>query len=277
MVELKKIAVLALCVLSLQMLSFGLAEVPDGPRTELPLLLRPNLQIDPGAVVVVGRHAAGTDVVASAFARLGMQSWINESTRRIPFVRPDLKLNVAGINGTTLNSLKVINVDFENARAANQGFFLVCIGGPEANVTTKKINMELPVRFLKDYQRNRWTVTTFVEGIPEMYYGDEYGIIAFLPNQSHLNGETLEKVTNGHKQLGTLVVAGTTQEGTFAAAVCLRDILNGTSKKGRQLLRQLDKVLIWMISGEEQYLHSVVVIVEYTGEDTAEIVDIFLF
>lgn len=277
MVELKPIAVLALCVLSLQMLSFGLAEVPDGPRTELPLLLRPNLRIDPGAVVVVGRDSTEADVVASAFTRLGMQSWITESVRRIPFVRPDLKLNFAGINGNTLNSLKITHVGLESAQAANQGFFLVSVGGPEANLTTKKINMELPVRFLKDYQKNRWTVTTVMEGIPQQYYGDEYGIIAFLPNQSHLNGETAGKVTNGHKQLGTLVVAGTTDEGTLAAAVCLRDILNGTSVKGRQLLRQLDKVLIWMISGEEQYLHPVVVIVKYIEEDTAEIVDIFLF
>ena len=259
------------------MLSFGLAEVPDGPRTELPLLLRPNLKIDPGAVVVVGRDSTEADVVASALTRLGMQSWITESVRRIPFVRPDLKLNFAGINGNTLNSLKITHVDLESAQAANQGFFLVSVGGPEANLTTKKINMELPVRFLKDYQKNKWTVTTYMEGIPQQYYGDEYGIIAFLPSQSHLNGETVGKVTNGHKQLGTLVVAGTTEEGTLAAAVCLRDILNGTSVKGRQLLRQLDKVLIWMISGEEQYLHPVVVIVKYIGEDTAEIVDIFLF
>ena len=271
------IAVLALCVLSLQMLSFGTAEVSEVSKTELPLLLRPNLRVDPGAVVVVGRNATEEDVVASAFTRLGMQTWINESIRRIPFVRPDLKLNFAGISGITLNSMKITTVDIESARAANQGFFLVSVGGPEASLTTKRINTELPVRFLKDYQKDRWTVTTFVEGIPEHYYGDEYGIVAFLPNQSHLNGETLGNVTNGHKQIGSLVAAGTTSKGTLAAAMCLRDILNGNSVEGRQLLRQLDKVLIWMVSGEEQVLHPVVVIVKYTEEGTAEIVDIFLF
>ncbi|MBU7029685.1 MAG: hypothetical protein HXS48_22315 [Theionarchaea archaeon] len=276
MVELKKTALLALCVLGLQMLSFGHAEVPDGPETELPLLLRPNLRLDPGAVIMVGQYAHKADVVASALTRLGMQSWINNSTWRIPFVRPDLKLNFAGIDTLTLNSLKVCHVDLENAQAANKGFFLVCVGGPEVNVITRKINMELPVRFLENYQ-NKWTVTTFVDGIPEHYAGDEYGIIAFSPNQSFLNGETVGEVTNGHKKLGTLVVAGNAREGTLAAAVCLRDILNGNSIKGRQVLRELDKVLIWMVSGEEQLLHSVVVIVRYTGEDTAEIVDIFLF
>ncbi len=270
------IALLALCVLSLQVLSFGHAEAPDGPKTELPLLLRPNLRIDPGAVIMVGRNADQADVAASTFARLGIQSWINESLWRIPFVRPDLKLYFAGINGIALSSLKVCDVNLENARDANRGFFLVSVGGPEANLTTRKINMELPVRFLKDYQKN-WAVTTFVEGIPEQYSGDEYGIIAFLPGQSLLNGETLGEVTNGHKKLGTLVVAGNGREGTLAAAMCLRDILNGTSVRGRQLLRELDKVLIWMISGEEQLLHPVVVIVKYTGEGTAEIVDIFLF
>jgi hypothetical protein len=275
-VELKKIALLTLCVFSLQMLSFGHAEVPDG-SSGLPLLLRPNLRIDPGAVVVVGRDATGTDVVASAMTRLGMQSWIDSSLERIPFVRPDLKLNFAGINAMTLASLKVTNVGIENAHAANQGFFLVCVGGPEANLTTRKVNMELPVRFLKDYYKDKWTVTTFIEGIPEQYQGDEYGIIAFLPDQYELNGLTFKEVTNGHKRLGTLVVAGNAREGTLAAAVCLRDILNGNSIKGRQLLRELDKVLIWMISGEEQVLSPLVVIVKYTGEDTAEIVDIFLF
>ena len=258
------------------MLSFGQAEVSDSP-SGLPLLLRPNLRIDPGAVVVVGRDATGTDVVASAMTRLGMQSWIDSSLERIPFVRPDLKLNFAGINAMTLASLKVTNVGIENAHAANQGFFLVCVGGPEANLTTRKVNMELPVRFLKDYYKDKWTVTTFIEGIPEQYLGDEYGIIAFLPDQYELNGLTFKEVTNGHKRLGTLVVAGNAREGTLAAAVCLRDILNGNSVKGRQLLRELDKVLIWMISGEEQVLSPLVVIVKYTGEDTAEIVDIFLF
>lgn len=276
MVELKKIALLVLCVFSLQMLSFGQAEVSDSSNG-LPLLLRPNLRIDPGAVVVVGRDATGTDVVASAMTRLGMQSWIDSSLERIPFVRPDLKLNFAGINAMTLASLKVTNVGIENAHAANQGFFLVCVGGPEANLTTRKVNMELPVRFLKDYYKDKWTVTTFIEGIPEQYQGDEYGIIAFLPDQYELNGKTFKEVANGHKRLGTLVVAGNAREGTLAAAVCLRDILNGNSVKGRQLLRELDKVLIWMISGEEQVLSPLVVIVKCTGEDTAEIVDIFLF
>lgn len=272
------IALLALCVLGLQMLAFGYAEVPDGPstRTELPLLLRPNLQVDPGAVIMVGRYAHEADVVASALTRLGIQSWISNSTWRIPFVRPDLKLHFAGVNTLALNSLKICDVDIENARAANEGFFLVCVGGPEVNVTTRKVNIELPVRLLEAYQ-NEWTVTTFIEGIPEHYAGDEYGIIAFVPNQSFLNGETIEEVTNGHKKLGTLVVAGNAREGTLAAAVCLRDILNGNSVKGRQLLREMDKVLIWMVSGEEQILHPVVVIVKYSGEDAAEIVDIFLF
>ncbi len=264
-------------MLSLQIFTFGQAEVPDVPHTELPLLLRPNLRMDPGAVVVVGRHATESDVVASALSRLGVQSWIDESTTRIPFVRPDLKLNFAGINAIALNSLKITNVDLESPRALNQGIILVSVGGPEANLTTKKINLDLPVRFLKDYNQDRWTVATFMQGFPECYYGDEYGIIAFLPNQPLLNGETEREVINGHKQLGTLVVAGNGREGTLAAAIQLREILNGNSIEGRQLLRQLDKVLIWMISGEEQLLRSVVVIVKYTGEDTTEIVDIFLF
>ena len=277
MVDLKIVAVLALCVLSLQILTFGHAEVPDRPHTELPLLLRPNLRMDPGAVVVVGRNATQSDVVASALTRLGTQTWIDSCTRRIPFARPDLKVNFAGINGMALNSLKVTNVDLESARALNQGIILVSVGGPEANLTTKKINMNLPVRFLKDHSQDRWTVATFLQGIPECYQGDEYGIIAFLPNQFVLNGETQDKIANGHKQIGTLVVAGNGREGTLAAAMRLRDILNGTSLRGRKLLRELDKVLIWMISGEEQLLRPVVIIVELEGEDTAGIVDIFLF
>lgn len=273
----KIVVLLALCILSLQTLTFGHAGVPDGPHTQLPLLLRPNLRMDPGAVVVVGRYGAQDDVVASALARLGMQSWLNNATKRILFVRPDLKLNVAGINGMALKSLRVTTMGIENAGAENQGFFLVSVGGPEVNITTKKLNGELPVQFLEDYESKGWAVTTFVEGIPQQYPGSEYGIIAFLPDQSYLNGKTFGLVANGNKQLGALVVAGNGREGTLAAAVCLRDILNGTRIEGRELLRELDKALIWMISGEGQSLRPVVVLVKYTGEDSAEIVDIFLF
>ena len=259
------------------MLSFGQAEVSDGPSAGLPLLLRPNLRLDPGTMVVVGRDATEQDVIALAVTRLGMQSWINNCTERIPFVRPDLKLNFAGINALALNSLKVTDVGIENAHTADKGFFLVSVGGPEVNMSSKRVNIELPVRFLKDYNKNKWSITTFEEDIPYHYFGDEYGIVAFLPEKIELNGNTVGEVTNGHKQLGALIVAGNGREGTMAAAVCLRDILNGNSVEGRQLLRELDKVLIWMVSGEEQSLNSVVVIVKYTGEDTAEIVDIFLF
>jgi hypothetical protein len=273
----KIVVLLALCVLSLQMLSFGEAEIPDGPTSQLPLLLRPNMKLDPGAVVVVGRSGNKTDVVASTFARLGVQSWINESTTRIPFAHPEQKLNFISVNTVALNSLKICNVGLENSRAVDQGFLLITVGGPEVNLTTKKINMELPVKFLKDYHNNRWAVTTFVQDFPEYYYGDEYGIIAFIPSQPHLNGETLGEVTNGNKQLGTMVVAGNGREGTLAAAMYLRDILNGTQVKGRWLLRELDKVLIWMASGEEQVLHPIVIVVKSTGEDSAEFVDIFPF
>jgi len=276
-VDLKLIAVLALCVLSLQILTFGQAEVSDAAYSNLPLLLRPNLRMDPGAVVVVGRNAAQSDVVASAFTRLGIQSWIGDSTKRIAFVRPDLKLNIAGINGIALNSLKVCNVDLESAKALDQGLFMISVGGPEANLTTRKINAELPVRFLKNYNLGGWTVATLTEGIPEYYPGDEYGIIAFVPEQLHLNGDTFYNLTNGHRQLGTLVVAGNSREGTLAAAMCLRDILNGSNVEGRKLLYEMDKVLIWMISGEPQRLHSIVVMVKLAGEDTTEIVDVFFF
>lgn len=277
MVRLKPFAFVVLCVLGLQLVSCGHAEVQDGMKTELPLLLRPNMRIDPGAMVIVGRDADEQDLVASALSRLGMQSWLNDSTKRLPFVRPDLKINFAAVNQMTLQSLKVTNIDLENSRAVNQGFFLVSIGGPESNITTRKMNMELPVRFIKDYKENMWTITTYTDGVPEHYYGDEYGIIAFIPDQSILDGETLGKVTNGHKQIGSLIVAGNGREGTLAAAVCLRTILNGSNVEGRKLLQELDKVLIWMASGEEQKLHPLVIIVKHTGEDTAEIVDIFLF
>ncbi len=273
----KIVALLALCVLSFQMLSFGEAEVPAETTSHMPLLLRPHMQWDPGAVVVVGRDADKSDVVASTIARLGMQSWISESSERISFVRPDLKLNFAGVNALALNSLKVCNVDLENMRALNQGFFLISVGGPEVNLITRKANTELPVKLLKDFRSNKWTVTMTVQGIPEQYYGDEYGIIAFLPDQALLNGETFGKISEGRKQLGTLVVAGNGREGTLAASLCLRDILTGANVEGRWLLRELDKALIWMVSGEEQILRPVVVVVRYTGEDSAEIVDVFLF
>jgi hypothetical protein len=259
------------------MISGGHAEVSDGMKTELPLLLRPNMRVDPGAMIVVGREADQQDLVASTLSRLGMQAWLDNSTQRLPFVRPDLKINFAAINQLTLQSLKVTNIDLENSRAMNQGFFLVSVGGPESTITTRKLNMELPVRFIKDYKENMWTITTYNEGVPEHYYGDEYGIIAFIPEQSLLNGDTLGKVTNGHKQIGSLIVAGNGREGTMAAAICLRTILNGSSVEGRKLLQELDKVLIWMASGEVQNLHPLAIIVKQTGEDTAEIVDIFLF
>jgi hypothetical protein len=275
-VNLKKVALLALCVLTLQMLTFGHAEVADSP-TQLPLLLRPNLRLDPGAVVVVGRDAHPSDVVASAFTRLGLQSWINESTTRIPFKRPDLKLNFVGVNVAALNSLKICSINMENARFDEQGLLLVSVGGPDVNITTKMINLGLPVKLMKDYRNGTWMITAFMEGITQEYSGDEYGIIAFVPHQLRLNGETQAMVTNGEKQLGTLVVAGNGREGTLAAAIYLRDILNGTQVKGRLIQREMDKILIWMVSGEEQRLNSVVVVVKSTGEDTAEIVDIFLF
>lgn len=273
----KIVALLVLCVLSLHMLSFGVAEVSDGTTSQLPLLLRPNVRLDPGAVVLVGRKADQADVVASAFTRLGLQSWINDSVKRITFKRPDLKLNFLGVNKEALNSLKVCTVEMENPRTTVQGVILVSVGGPDVNVTSKRINVESPVKLLKDYQQDTWTITALIEGIPEQYYGDEYGIIAFLPSYHRLNSDIIHKVTNGDKQLGTLVVAGNGREGTLAAAVYLRDILNGKHTEGRWISRELDKVLIWMISGEEQVLHPVVVIVKSTGEDTAEFVDIFSF
>ncbi|MBU7043416.1 MAG: hypothetical protein HXS47_07465 [Theionarchaea archaeon] len=277
MVRLKPFALLVLCVLGLQMISLAHAEVSDGMNSELPLLLRPNMRIDPGAMIVVGRDADQQDLVATALSRLGMQSWLNDSTTRLPFVRPDLKINFAAVNQMTLQSLKVTNVDLENTRALNQGFFLVSVGGPDSNITTRKMNMELPIQFIKDHQKNMWTITNNATVVPDYYYGDEYGIIAFVPDQPVLNAETFEKITNGHKQIGSLIVAGNGREGTLAAAICLRTILNGSDLEGRKLLQELDKVLIWMASGEEQTLHPLVIIVKNTGEDTAEIVDIFLF
>ena len=259
------------------MISLAHAEVSDGMNSELPLLLRPNMRIDPGAMIVVGRDADQQDLVATALSRLGMQSWLNDSTTRLPFVRPDLKINFAAVNQMTLQSLKVTNVDLENTRALNQGFFLVSVGGPDSNITTRKMNMELPIQFIKDHQKNMWTITNNATVVPDYYYGDEYGIIAFVPDQPVLNAETFEKITNGHKQIGSLIVAGNGREGTLAAAICLRTILNGSDLEGRKLLQELDKVLIWMASGEEQTLHPLVIIVKNTGEDTAEIVDIFLF
>ncbi|MGC1122516.1 MAG: hypothetical protein WBA22_15620 [Candidatus Methanofastidiosia archaeon] len=277
MVSLKLVALFVLCVLSLQMLSFGGAEITAGPAPQLPLLLRPNLRLDPGSVILVGREADPQDVVASAFVRLGLQSWINDSTTRITFKRPDLKLNFLGVNPLALNSLGICTVNVENAQGSEEGILLVSVGGPDVNMTTRKLNLELPLKLLKDHQNDTWTITSFVEGEPTQYVGDEYGIIAFLPNQPCLNGETLEDVLNGNRQLGTLVVAGNGREGTLAASIYLRGILNGTNLKGRWISRELDKVLIWMVSGEKQDLHPVVVIVKYTGEDTAEFVDIFFF
>jgi hypothetical protein len=257
------------------MLSFGVAEVADG-TSQLPLLLRPNVRLDPGAVVLVGRKADQADAVASAFTRLAFQAWINDSTKRITFKRPDLKLNFLGVNQAALNSLKICTVDVENPRTTVQGVILVSVGGPDVSLTSKRINVESPVKLLKDYQQDTWTITALIEGIPE-YYGDEYGVIVFLPIYHRLNDDIAQKVANGEKQLGKLVVAGNGREGTLAAAVYLRDILNGNNIEGRWISRELDKVLIWMISGEEQVLHPVVVIVKSTGEDTAEFVYIFSF
>lgn len=272
----KIVALLVLCVLSFQMLSFGVAETTDG-TTQLPLLLRPNVRLDPGALILVGRKADKADAVASAFARLALQSWINDSTQRITFKRPDLKLNFLSVNQAALNSLKICTVDMENPRTTPQGVILVSVGGPDVNTTSKRINIESPVKLLKDYQQDTWTITALIDGIPQQYYGDEYGIIAFIPNYHRLNNDIIQTVANGDTQLGKLIVAGNSREGTLAAAVYLRDILNGKHIKGRWISRELDKVLIWMISGEKQVLHPVVVIVKSTGEDTAEFVDIFSF
>lgn len=255
------------------MLAFGQAEVVES--SALPLLLRPNMQLDPGAVVIVGQEAHQQDMVASALTRLGIQSWVNESPRRITFKRPDLKLNFAGVNAFALKSLKVCDIGIGHTE--NQGVLLVSVGGPDVNMTTKIANLELPVKLIKDFGKNQWTITTNTDGIPHQYYGDEYGIIAFVPEYTWLNADTMEKVTDGNKQLGTVIVAGNGREGTLAAAVYLRDILTGKHLEGRWVSREMDKILIWMISGEKQRLHPVVVIVKSTGEDTVEIVDYFLF
>ncbi|MGD2247435.1 MAG: hypothetical protein PVF58_03445 [Candidatus Methanofastidiosia archaeon] len=269
----RMVALLALCVLALQMLACGQAEVAE--NSALPLLLRPNMQLDPGAVVIVGQEAHQQDVVASAITRLGIQSWINESPHRITFKRPDLKLNFAGVNAFALDSLKVCDMSIGHTKT--QGVLLVSVGGPDVNMTTKIANLELPVKLIKDYGKNQWTIVTNTDDVPHQYYGDEYGIIAFVPEYTWLNSDTLGKVTNGTKQLGTVIVAGNGREGTLAAAVYLRDILTGKYLEGRWVSRELDKILIWMISGEEQRLHPVVVIVKSTGEDTAEVVDYLLF
>jgi hypothetical protein len=134
-----------------------------------------------------------------------------------------------------------------------------------------RYNRQLSTKFIEDRSlEDKW----FIQEPNGFAYKDsEYGIIALIPMFTPLDDSAIYDITTGDKRLAMLVIAGNAREGTYAAGLKLKEILKD-GQEGRQLLNELDKLLIWMFLGETQTIQPITIVVKYVDKDTASIVDV---
>lgn len=246
-------------------------ETEQQPKASL--LFRSGITFRPGSIIVVGADAAQMDGVTALLVRSALLSWIGEADPRVSQKVPSFKEQYVNTSSTILEQLESVDVVNDDMNVEKQGFFTVLVGGPEVNITMLRYNTRLSTKFMEDRTlSNKWYIQ---EPGGFSYKDSEYGIIALIPMYPQLDDGAIYSITGGDKRLCMLVVAGNAREGTYAAGLKLKEILQmGT--EGRELINELDKLLIWIFLGEEQTIQPVTIIVKYVDKETASIVDILV-
>ena len=240
-------------------------------RPKTPILSQSDIKFEPGSVIIVGVEANQIDGVIARRLESALSTWIGEADSRISQKVPDFKSQYQAVRAPILEQLESVDVVSDDENQERKGFFTVLVGGPEVNMATLRYNTRLSTRFVEDQiLTNKWFIR---EPRGCLYSDSEYGIIALIPMYSQLDDSAIYTITGGDKRLCVLVVAGNGREGTYAAGLVLKKILQ-TGTEGEELLNELDNLLIWMVSGDEQTIQPVTVVVKYVDETTASIVEI---
>jgi len=242
-------------------------------RPKASILLQSGIKFDPGSVIIVGEEAAQLDGVTALLVRNALLTWIGEADPRISAKVPSFKERYIETGTTIIDQLETVEVVTDLMNLEKTGFFAVLVGGPEVNTTMLRYNLQLSTKFIEDRNLgNKW----FIQEPGGFSYKDsEYGIIALIPLFSQLDDSAIYNITGGDKRLCMLIVAGNAREGTYAAGLKLKEILK-TGTEGRELLNELDKLLIWMFLGEKQTVQPITIVVKYIDENTASIIDILI-
>lgn len=248
-----------------------IVKTKERPKTSL--LLQSGIRFEPGSVIIVGENAHQMDGVTSLLVRSALLTWIGEADPRVSSKVPEFEERYYETGATILDQLETVEVTTEYIGVEKTGFFIVLVGGPEANAAMLRYNQMLSTKFIEDRSlEDNWFLR---EPSGFAYKDSEYGIIALIPLHPQLDDSAIYNITGGDKRLCMLVVAGNAREGTYAAGLKLKEILKeGT--EGQQLLNELDKLLIWMFMGEAQTIQPVTIVVKYVDETTASVVDVLI-
>jgi hypothetical protein len=240
-------------------------------RPKASILIQSGINFEPGSVIVVGSDANQMDGVTALLIRSSLLTWLSEADPRISNKVSSFKDRYTETSSTVLGQLETVEVTTDYQNMEKRGFFTVLVGGPEINASMVRYNRQLSTKFIEDRSlEDKW----FIQEPNGFAYKDsEYGIIALIPMFTPLDDSAIYDITTGDKRLAMLVIAGNAREGTYAAGLKLKEILKD-GQEGRQLLNELDKLLIWMFLGETQTIQPITIVVKYVDKDTASIVDV---
>ncbi len=242
-------------------------------RPKASILFQSGVKFSPGSMIIVGAIAHQMDGVTALQVRSALLSWIGGAEPRVSQKVPEFKERYQAAGTTILEQLGSVDIANDDMNVEKTGFFTVLVGGPEVNMASLRYNGMLSTKFVEDRRLvNKW----FIQEKTGFSYADsEYGIIALVPMYPRLDDSAIYNITGGDKRLCMLVVAGNAREGTYAAGLKLKQILQ-TGTEGQELLTELDKLLVWIFMGEPQTIQPVTIVVKYVDETTANIVDIIV-
>lgn len=242
-------------------------------RPKASILFQSGVKFEPGSVIIVGVNAHQMDGVTALQVRSALLTWIEGADPRVSQKVPGFKERYDAAGATILGQFQSVEVTNDDMNLEKTGFFAVLVGGPEANVTMLRYNGSLSTKFKEDRSlANKWFIQ---EPSGFSYMDSEYGIIALIPTYPRLDDSAIYTITGGDKRLCMLVVAGNAREGTYAAGLKLKEILQ-SGAEGKELLTELDKLLVWIFVGEPQIIQPVTIVVKYVDENTASIVDVLI-
>lgn len=247
--------------------------IETAQKPTISILFQSGVEFEPGSVIVVGVEANQMDGVTALQVRSALLTWIGEADPRVSNKVPGFEERYNETSTTILQELESVEITNDDTNMEKNGFFSVLVGGPEVNSTTLRYNNMLTTKFIEDRSLpNKWYIQ---EPGGFSYKDSKYGIIALVPIYPRLKDSAIHTITGGDKRLCMLVIAGNAREGTYAAGIKLKTILKeGT--EGRELLNELDKLLMWVFMGEEQTIQPVTIVVKYVDEKTASIVDVLV-
>jgi hypothetical protein len=242
-------------------------------RPAVSILFQSGVDFEPGSVIVVGVEANQMDGVTALQVRSALLTWIGETDPRVSDKVAGFEERYNETSTSILAELESVEIANDDMNIEKNGFFSVLVGGPEVNATALRYNSMLSTKFIEDRSLlNKW----YIEEPGGFSYKDsKYGIIALIPIYPRLDDSAIHTITGGDKRLCMLVIAGNAREGTYAAGIKLKEILK-EGKEGRELLNELDKLLIWIFLGEAQTIQPVTIVVKYEDEKTASIVDVLI-